>query len=259
MNINILGKALYSILLVLFLTITPAAMASSVSLVWDPVSDPQLSGYKVLYGFSSRNYQHEVDVGDSTSLVVSALKPGTTYYFTAVAYSADGRQSDYSDEIIYTTATAPIGRQSDNSDEVIKTPATDRTAACTYMIWPAGLSVNASGGTVTVFVSAPAGCRWTASSSTSWIHLAARNSGMGPGIVRYTVKPAMAGVSRAATITVAGKSFVVNQVFRYRIHNRNPNNDLSAGKFVVPDQLPVESMPGFRKGFFHSLPTRRPQ
>jgi len=236
-NINIFGKALSSILLVLFLTITPVAMASSVSsvsLVWNPVSDPQLAGYKVLYGFSSRNYQYKVDVGNSTSLIVSALIPGTTYYFTAVAYSANGQQSDYSDEIIYTPATAPNGQQRAHSDEGIHTPATDRTPTCSFAIWPAGQSISASGGTVTVFVSTMAGCSWTASSNTSWINLASRNSGMGPGKVSYTVKPAMAGVSRAATITIAGKSFIVNQTVRYRIQNRNPKNDLSAGKFIVP-------------------------
>lgn len=237
MNIKIFGKALSSILLVLCLTITPVAVASNVTFAWDPISDPQVAGYKVVYGFSSRNYQYNVDAGNSTSLVISGLQSGTTYYFAAVVYSTDGQQSDYSDEIIYTPATASDSQQSAHSDKVIYTPATAPAPTCSFVIWPTSQSFSASGGTGTVIVSTMAGCSWTVSASASWMTLASRISGIGPGIVRYTVSSAMAGVSRAATITVAGKTFIVNQTARYRINKRNPQEDLNANKLIVPPHL----------------------
>jgi hypothetical protein len=72
-----------------------------VTLVWDPNSEPDLSGYKIHYGISSRNYTSVIDVGNQLNCTVISLTPGETYYFAATAYNFSGLESDYSNEVVY--------------------------------------------------------------------------------------------------------------------------------------------------------------
>ena len=60
-------------LLALALLCATNSLAGSLSLAWDAVSDPRLTGYKVYYGTSSRNYTGQIDVGNTTSRTVSNL------------------------------------------------------------------------------------------------------------------------------------------------------------------------------------------
>jgi len=57
-----------------------------------------LSGYKIYYGTTSRNYTQYVDTGNVTAVNIGNLAPGT-YYFALVAYDNAGNESDYSREI----------------------------------------------------------------------------------------------------------------------------------------------------------------
>lgn len=81
---------------------------------------------------------------------------------------------------------------------------------CTYAISPETRSVPASGGDGTVAVSAGTGCAWTASSDASWITIASGTSGNGNGSVSYKVA-ATTGPARTGTLTIAGRTFTVNQ------------------------------------------------
>lgn len=242
MHLKNIGAILPSLLLALSFAVTPVAAASGVTLEWDPNTEPNVAGYKVLYGFSCRNYRYTVDAGNSTRLTITGLQPGTTYHFAVMAYGVEGEQSDYSDEVIYTPEAAPVAasasrgdlpggvartpagapvqthaRPSDLPDNAARSPAAASASGCSYVLWPAGTAFSASGGTGTVIVSTAAGCSWTASTSASWLAIASKSSGKGPGVVRYTVSSVKEGVSRAATVTVAGKTFIVNQTARYRI------------------------------------------
>ena len=76
--------------------------AASVTLVWDPSTDPAAAGYNVYFGVSSRSYTNIVDAGNASSATVSSLVPGATYYFAATTYNASGLESDYSMEVPYT-------------------------------------------------------------------------------------------------------------------------------------------------------------
>lgn len=76
--------------------------ASQVTLAWDQNPEPDIAGYKVHYGTSTRNYEHRVDVGNYTSCTISDLQEGTTYYFAATAYNSQLNESDFSEEIGYT-------------------------------------------------------------------------------------------------------------------------------------------------------------
>jgi Glucose / Sorbosone dehydrogenase/Putative binding domain, N-terminal len=86
--------------------------------------------------------------------------------------------------------------------------------SCTYAISPTSQSVGAAGGTGTVAVTAGAGCAWTAVSNVSnpsWIQVTSGSSGSGNGSVTYSVAANTSGSPRTGTMTIAGKTFTVNQ------------------------------------------------
>jgi hypothetical protein len=83
------------------LALESAALASGqVTLAWDANSEP-VAGYKVYYGVGSQVYPFVVVAGDVTSLTLSNLQEGVTYYFAATAYNSAGLESDFSAEINY--------------------------------------------------------------------------------------------------------------------------------------------------------------
>ena len=104
------GGLVVSGLLSLFAQMT--AMASpSVTLSWNQVADPNVTGYHVYYGTTSHSYTSMVDAGNTNSVVISGLKTGQTYYFAATTYDAAGDESAYSAETTY-TATAVAAKLS---------------------------------------------------------------------------------------------------------------------------------------------------
>lgn len=87
-----------------------AALATpQVTLAWDASPSSSVSGYRLYYGVSSRNYTNVLDVGDLTTATVSNLVVSTTYYFAVTAYDIAGLESDYSSEISY-VVPAPEAR-----------------------------------------------------------------------------------------------------------------------------------------------------
>ena len=92
--------ALISVLVcVSIFILTPNAYPVQVMLVWDPVIHPDLAGYKIYWGNSSRNYNVSTDVGNQTSCTIRDLIDNETYYFAATAYSIYGEESDFSNEV----------------------------------------------------------------------------------------------------------------------------------------------------------------
>lgn len=81
---------------------------------------------------------------------------------------------------------------------------------CTFAISPDNQSIPAAGASGTVAVTAGAGCPWTAISNQSWISITSGASGSGDGTVRFTVAPT-SGPGRSGTMTIAGRTFTVNQ------------------------------------------------
>ncbi len=115
----------------------------NVTLEWDPSPDAWVAGYALHYGTASSNYTVRLDVGSSTSVTVSNLTPGGTYYFVATAYTSDGQESLPSNEVGYTVPLSDnlpaIALISPVSGESYASPATINLAA----------SVAANGHTVT--------------------------------------------------------------------------------------------------------------
>jgi hypothetical protein len=80
--------------------LTPArAGTGSVALAWDPSPDASVTGYKILFGTEPGKYSRWQTVGNQTTATLSDLEKGTRYYVVAVAFDAQGNQSDPSNEI----------------------------------------------------------------------------------------------------------------------------------------------------------------
>lgn len=70
-----------------------------VHLSWQGNNEPDLSGYKVYYGLSSKNYSESIDVGKATSYTTTDLLAGEVYFFAVTAYDTANNESEFSTEI----------------------------------------------------------------------------------------------------------------------------------------------------------------
>jgi hypothetical protein len=103
------------IFLAVFMTLTSAqcAWAGSVTLSWQPNTEPDLSGYSIYGGTSSSEYTDAINVGltsspASPSYTINDLPEGQTYYFAVAAYDTFGNQSNFSNEVSkYIPSTIP--------------------------------------------------------------------------------------------------------------------------------------------------------
>jgi len=83
--------------------------------------------------------------------------------------------------------------------------------ASTYGIAPTSQTFSASAGTGSVTVTAGSSCSWTAVSNATWITITSGSSGTGNGTVTYAVSANTGASQRTGTMTIAGKTFTVNQ------------------------------------------------
>jgi hypothetical protein len=70
-------------------------------------------------------------------------------------------------------------------------------------------SIPAAGGSGRVTVSTASACAWSASSTASWLEIVGGASGSGNGEVTYQAAPSAS--TRSGTLTIAGRTFTVNQ------------------------------------------------
>ncbi|MBF0557610.1 MAG: hypothetical protein HQL08_02395 [Nitrospirae bacterium] len=84
-------------------------------------------------------------------------------------------------------------------------------ASDSYSLSPATSNVAASGGQVTINVTAPAGYAWTAASSVPWMTISSGAGGTGDGQITVTVAPTSVSSTRWGTVTVGGATAVVTQ------------------------------------------------
>jgi len=75
--------------LVMALTAAFAAQASqSVSVAWNPSTDPNSAGYIVYAGSSPSSLTHQMNVGTNTMVTFSGLREGSTNFFAVASYNA---------------------------------------------------------------------------------------------------------------------------------------------------------------------------
>jgi hypothetical protein len=91
-----------------------------------------------------------------------------------------------------------------------QTVTVNQSPGCSFAISPESQSFNPPGGNGEVTVTAAAGCAWSATSNVPWITITQGGSGTANGVVRFTVA-ANAGAPRSGTMTIAGRTFTVNQ------------------------------------------------
>ena len=94
-------SGLLLLLLAVLNLLVPAAHAGQVNVAWDANPEPEVAGYKIYYGTSPGSYTASLDAGNATSILISGLQDGATYFFSAVAYDASNNESGFSNEIAY--------------------------------------------------------------------------------------------------------------------------------------------------------------
>jgi hypothetical protein len=107
-TINAVGrKTGYALLgaIIFIMAQLSAPATQKATLAWNLSPDSNVIGYRVYHGAASRSYTNIVDVGNATSVTISNLVEGATYYFAATAYNVLDMESEYSDEINYTVST----------------------------------------------------------------------------------------------------------------------------------------------------------
>ncbi len=95
---------LFSALFLVILALTgPGSViaGSSVTLAWDANAEPDVTGYRLLYGNASGNYALSQDAGNATTTIIPNLTPGATYFFVVTAYNSAGLESLPSNEVSY--------------------------------------------------------------------------------------------------------------------------------------------------------------
>lgn len=100
-----------SIIALVLYAVTSIALAAEINLTWDASTSPNVGGYKIYYGKTSKNYTSAADAGNVTTYKLTGLDDGVEYFFAVKSYSK-GRTIEsvaYSNEVSTKTAgTTPI-------------------------------------------------------------------------------------------------------------------------------------------------------
>ena len=112
----------------------PAATLPPVVLAWNQNPEPDIVGYEVKYGTVSGVHGTTVSAGLNTSVSVSGLTEGETYYFVLIAINKDGLKS-VTVEISY-TGVLPASNQAPQS--TISAPSADVRIAEGDVVYFAG-------------------------------------------------------------------------------------------------------------------------
>jgi Viral BACON domain/Putative binding domain, N-terminal len=116
--------------------------------------------------------------------------------------------------VTFTAAVNPGTQRTGTLTIAGQTHTVTQSAAvtCTYAINPTSQTVAGGGGAGTaIAVTATAGCAWTAVSNVTWITVTAGAIGVGNGTVAFSVAANSLTVDRSGTITIASKTFTVDQ------------------------------------------------
>jgi hypothetical protein len=103
----------------LILACSAPAIATDITLSWDPNSELDLAGYKLYYGTVSGIYGPPITLGIQTTYTITDLPPGT-YFFALKAFNTLRLESGFSNEISTTIPPLPITGKCDiNSDSLV--------------------------------------------------------------------------------------------------------------------------------------------
>lgn len=132
-------------LLFLLTFVLSASAAQSVTLAWNANTETNLAGYRLYWGTGTRSYSTNLlqVLAPATTATVTNLQVGYRYFFAVTAYTSDGLESDYSDEVSYRVpGTAP---GSPARPSTLKLTATNQVAAIWIKDPPVSTTVQWSG------------------------------------------------------------------------------------------------------------------
>ena len=125
--------------------------------------------------------------------------------------SLTGGQGQGSATISFSVQANPnaSSRRGNVAVEQQKVEIAQEAAPCRFDVGPSSVDAAAAGGTVSIGVSAPGGCPWTAQSASPWLTVEPRN-GQGGGTVQIAVAP-NGPAARSGSVGVAGAAIQVRQ------------------------------------------------
>jgi len=83
-----------------------ASIAGQVTLAWDPSPTTDIAEYRLHYGPASGVYAQSTNT-TATTVTVTGLADGATYYFAVTAVGTNQLESDFSNEISHSTPPQP--------------------------------------------------------------------------------------------------------------------------------------------------------
>ncbi len=194
------------ILLALLSLLTAPVYAGSVTVTWDPNTEPDVTGYRVLYGTQSGVYTFSQAAGNVTTWTVDNLTAGQIYYFVVQAVNAAGMTSPLSQEVSTSvpnastactgvTATAPAtGTVGSQVTFTAQPSPAGCTGAVTYQ-WALGDGTSSALATASHAYSAARSYTWTLSAVANGAAVAAQT-----GTIAVS-SPACTGVTATAPAT----------------------------------------------------------
>lgn len=182
------SRTVLTILSVIFLSILSPSLieAKQVTLAWDQNAlEKNVVGYRVYFGPESRNYEYMIDVPNSTIKKVKHLEKGRLYCFAVTAYTSQGKESEYSEELVVNT--------------------------CTFALSHKKRSFGPTGGIGRVSIETQPDCEWYATSNNPWVTILEGTSGIGNGTIVYKVEANPDPEKRMGSATFCGKNFSIIQ------------------------------------------------
>lgn len=156
--------------------------------------------------------QHRLTLGASTGGSASAspaagdgfYNEGTTVQLTA-APSSGYRFTGWTGDVTGSTNPVTVAMGAPKS----VTP--NFAQNCSYSLSGGVTSFSAAGGSSSVTVNTAAGCNFSTTSQASWITLPGTTSGVGTGVVSYSVQANATTSARSSTITISGAALTITQ------------------------------------------------
>ena len=93
--------------------------AENMTIAWTPSTSPEVAGFKIYYGPSSRVYTQALTVGNVSKLVISGLVGGNKYFLAVTSCDETGAESAFSDEIVYVAPLTVFAKNKNTSSTAI--------------------------------------------------------------------------------------------------------------------------------------------
>jgi len=161
----------------------------------------------------------------TVSVAVTASSSGCSWTVSNTAGWMSGAASGIGSQTLTLSVSAnpsSIARTASLTIAGLPFAVSQAGAPCTYTLSAPPLRSSASGFAGEIFVSAAAGCSWTAVSQAPWIVITSAPAGTGSGAVTFVAAPNTSG-TRHGTLVVAGQTVTVTEAPRGRLGIARPS------------------------------------